>query len=163
MARCIHYAQQRFYAGNNGLLGIFGYSSAFYGVLVLRFLFDQVASKGRGSQSEAWTHLHNRVALFAQDDFKLTPDLTLNLGLRWAYTQPVVEKDNRQSNFDLRTGAQILPGRQQPRGPRALPVLQEGIRAEPRVCVAAGDQWVVRGATASRSTWKAPAPTCGCR
>ena len=29
--------------------------------------------------------------------------------MRWAYTQPIVEKDNRQSNFDLRTGAQIFP------------------------------------------------------
>ena len=32
----------------------------------------------------------------------------MNLGLRWAYTQPVVEQDNRQSNFDLATGRQIL-------------------------------------------------------
>jgi len=26
------------------------------------------------------------MALFVQDDFKLTPELTLNLGMRWAYT-----------------------------------------------------------------------------
>ncbi|CAN5886539.1 hypothetical protein BH24ACI4_BH24ACI4_27550 [soil metagenome] len=50
------------------------------------FLLDQVATKGRGSLSEPWTHLHNRMALFVQDDFKLTPELTLNLGMRWAYT-----------------------------------------------------------------------------
>ena len=35
-------------------------------------------------------------------------NLTLNLGLRWAYTSPLVEKDNRQSNFDLVTGRQIF-------------------------------------------------------
>ena len=28
--------------------------------------------------------------------------------MRWAYTQPVVEKDNRQGNFDLTTGQEIL-------------------------------------------------------
>ncbi len=28
--------------------------------------------------------------------------------MRWAYTQPVVEQDNRQANFDLTTGEQIL-------------------------------------------------------
>ena len=28
--------------------------------------------------------------------------------MRWAYTQPVVEKDNRQGNFSLVTGQEIL-------------------------------------------------------
>ena len=28
--------------------------------------------------------------------------------MRWAYTSPLVEKDNRQSNFDLVTGRQIF-------------------------------------------------------
>jgi hypothetical protein len=27
--------------------------------------------------------------------------LTLNLGLRWGYTSPLVETDDRQANFDL--------------------------------------------------------------
>ena len=41
-------------------------------------------------------------------------NLTLNLGLRWAYTSPLVEKDNRQANFDVNppygggTGLEIL-------------------------------------------------------
>ena len=33
----LHYVQQRFYAGNNGLLGLFGYGGAFTGFAVLRF------------------------------------------------------------------------------------------------------------------------------
>ncbi len=42
--------------------------------------------------------------LYAQDDYRITPKLTLNLGLRWdVFTRPV-EKYNRQSNFDLATG-----------------------------------------------------------
>ena len=104
----LHYSQQRFYAGNNGLLGLFTYGGAFTGAPFSDFLLDQVATKGRGSSTDPWTHLHNRVALYVQDDFKVVPALTLNLGMRWAYTQPVVEKDDRQSNFDLRTGQQIL-------------------------------------------------------
>ena len=104
----LHYAQRRFYAGNNGLLGIFSYGGAFTGFPFSDFLLDQVATKGRGSQSDPWTHLHNRVALFVQDDFKVTQSLTLNLGMRWAYTQPVVEADNRQANFSLTTGQEII-------------------------------------------------------
>ena len=74
------------------------------------FLLDQVASKGRGGgdPNDPWTHLQNRISLFAQDDLKLTRDVTLNLGMRWAYTSPLVEKDNRQSNFNLVTGEQIF-------------------------------------------------------
>jgi hypothetical protein len=103
----LHYVQQRYYAGNNGALGLFGYGGTFTGFAFSDFLLDQVTNKGRGSVSPPWTHLHNRIALFVQDDFKVVPALTLNLGMRWAYTQPVVEKDNRQSNFDLRTGRAI--------------------------------------------------------
>ena len=104
----LHYSQRRFYAGDNGLLGHFAYGGAFSGVPFGDFLLDQVRDKGRGSNSDPWTQLHDRIGLFVQDDFKVTPALTLNLGMRWAYTQPLVEKDNRQSNFDLRTGQQIV-------------------------------------------------------
>ena len=141
----LHYIQQRFYAGNNGLLGIFQYGGGFTGAPFSDFLLDQVRDKGRGSDSEPWTHLHNRVALFVQDDFKLTPALTLNLGMRWAYTQPVVEKDNRQSNFDLTTGRQIFAED----GDRESRALYKGYTKgfEPRLGFAwrPGDRWVVRG------------------
>ncbi len=142
----LHYDQQRFYAGNNGLLGIFGYTAAFSGFAFSDFLLDQVGTKGRGSLAEPWTHQHNRIALFAQDDFKVRPDLTLNLGMRWAYTQPVVEKDNRQSNFDLRTGQQTL-AQDGSRESRALyTAYKKGF--EPRLGFSwrPGEGWVVRGA-----------------
>ena len=141
----MHYVQERFYAGNNGLLGFFNYSGAFTGNPFADFLLDQLGSKGRGSSSEAWTHLHNRVALFVQDDFKLTPDLTLNLGLRWAYTQPLVEKDNRQSNFSLQTGQQILP-QDGDRESRALYTsYKKGFEPRLGFAYSPGEKWVFRG------------------
>ena len=141
----LHYSQRRFYAGNNGLLGVFTYGGAFTGTPFSDFLFDQVATKGRGSAAPPWTHLHNRSALYVQDDFKVNSAVTLNLGMRWAYTQPVVEKDNRQGNFDLTTGQEIL-AKDGDRESRALyHSFTKGF--EPRLGFAwhPGDEWVVRG------------------
>jgi hypothetical protein len=142
----LHYVQRRFYAGNNGLLGLFGYGGAFTAFPFSDFLLDQVASKGRGSQSDPWTHLHNRVALYVQDDFKVTQALTLNLGMRWAYTQPVVEKDNRQSNFDLTTGQQILPDDSSREGRALYSAYKKGFEPRLGFAMRATDRWVLRGA-----------------
>ncbi|MGH9769741.1 MAG: TonB-dependent receptor domain-containing protein, partial [Blastocatellia bacterium] len=45
---------------------------------------------------------------FIQDDYKITPKLTLNLGLRYEFATPPVEKENRFANFDPVTGKDIF-------------------------------------------------------
>jgi Carboxypeptidase regulatory-like domain/TonB dependent receptor-like, beta-barrel len=40
-------------------------------------------------------------AAYAQDDFKVTPKLTLQLGVRFEYQPPALEQYDRTSNFDL--------------------------------------------------------------
>ena len=140
------FQNQRFaYSGNEGILGHFNYSGAFTGFGFSDFLLDQVSQKGRGGLVEPFTHLGHRVGIYGQDDFHVLPNLTLNLGLTWEYTSPWVEKDDRQSNIDLRTGQLMLAG--QNGNSRALYDPYYG-GWEPRLGFAwtPSDDWVVRGA-----------------
>jgi len=139
------YQQQGFsYSGNEGILGHFDYTGAFTGFGFADFLLDDVALKGKGGAVSPFTHIQNRVSVYAQDDFRVRDNLTLNLGLSWEYTSPLVEKDDRQSNIDLTTGQLLLAG--QNGNSRALYDAYYG-GFEPRLGVAwtPSDKWVVRG------------------
>ncbi len=47
---------------------------------------------------------------FVEDEWRVTPNLTLSLGLAWALTTPVTESGNRQANLDPASGKMLVAG-----------------------------------------------------
>ncbi len=57
-------------------------------------------SSGLLLDGETNRHFRSKqVGLYAQDDFKLTPNLTVNLGVRWDWDGPLYEKNGLMTNF----------------------------------------------------------------
>ncbi|MGB6133498.1 MAG: TonB-dependent receptor [Acidobacteriaceae bacterium] len=82
---------------------------------VADFLLDDMNSSSLNTVTPT-TNLHWYEAAYAQDDWRLTPRLTLNLGLRWEYTQPMEALNNMQANFignyvnnNQGTGTYLIP------------------------------------------------------
>jgi hypothetical protein len=143
--RLLHQDQKGQYPGNYGTLGGFAYTGAFTGNAFADFLLDDASAKARGDASAAtFTQLQNRIGLFAQDDWKANRNLTVNLGLAWEFTSPLVEKNDHQANYSLTTGKELFPN--QDGQNRALYNAFYG-GFEPRVGFAwtPSLKWVVRG------------------
>ncbi|MBI4873808.1 MAG: TonB-dependent receptor [Acidobacteria bacterium] len=91
---------------------------------------------------------------YAQDDWKIAPHLTLNLGLRWESDGPVMDRNNRTNSFDR---YQINPVSRTPGvvkftalgGWAAEPYFTDWNNFGPRLGFswkpAGSDRWVVRG------------------
>jgi Carboxypeptidase regulatory-like domain len=106
--------QDYIYPGNNGALGYFSFATQ-TGSGVADFWLGNV-SGGAGSQRDTGSQLStpaklrgNVFAAFVQDDWRVTPTLTVNLGLRFEDHAPLYEDNNKIVNFGLFTGTIYTP------------------------------------------------------
>lgn len=80
--------------------GAFVYTGQFTGNAFADFLLgyptSAVAGIGRGDENGRTTWLH----LFAQDDWRVRSNLTLNIGLRYEYNQHMRDENNRLASVD---------------------------------------------------------------
>ena len=73
-------------------------ASATAGYAFASFLVGAVG--GSVSPPAAVAQQNNYYAAYVQDDFKVTPTLTVNLGLRYEYETPRTDRFNQLTNFD---------------------------------------------------------------
>jgi Carboxypeptidase regulatory-like domain/TonB dependent receptor len=111
--------QNYIYPGNNGALGFVNIGTATGSGLADFWLGNAVGGfRDTGGAATLDQLRGNILGFFGQDDWRITPTLTLNLGLRFEDHTPLYEVNNRVVNFNLQTGALELPG--QNGNPRAL-------------------------------------------
>jgi hypothetical protein len=110
-----------FYAGNNGQLGLMDFDGRFTassnnashtGDGAADFFLGLPFQYGRGvSTGKTWQQSSNVIGIYAQDTWRITDRLTLNLGLRYDAHTPWVESNNQQANYNFATGNIDLAGK----------------------------------------------------
>jgi hypothetical protein len=133
---------------NDGAAGQIGFTGTYTGYSEADFFLGLPAYMGYGLGFAGTVGQRNSAyGVFFQDDWRITPRLTVNVGIRWQLFTPIYEVHDRMTNFGMYSGQIMLAG--QNGNSRALYNQYNGIaNFLPRLGVAYSidDKTVVRAA-----------------
>jgi hypothetical protein len=75
-----------------------------YNLADFYFGLPSTIAQGSNLTTNLRQHVHS---LYFQDDWRVTPKLTINAGLRWEFATPIWDRDNYWSNFDPTTNTLV--------------------------------------------------------
>jgi hypothetical protein len=126
-AQIVRYQQNSYYPGNAGALGSFDYSGQYTenssasncgvggnsscpGYGFADFVMDQSTGAQIGGVAGPVGQRQYRNAYYAQDDWRVRSNLTVNLGLRYAHDEPLFEVNNKEDSVNLSNPSLGLAG-----------------------------------------------------
>ena len=77
-----------YYSGNNGTLGFFNFTGVLHRLTDADLWLGDAQQNGRGIVGGTWGQRSNVFGVYGQDDWRVTSNLTLNLGLRFQAHTP---------------------------------------------------------------------------
>src|SRR6202167_4632892 len=89
--------------------GDFFYTGQFTNDPLADFLIGYTQSLFRDTQTGAYGMRWWEFGTYLMDDYRVSPKLTLNLGVRYDVYTPMVEDHDRLANFDFQTGLFVAP------------------------------------------------------
>jgi hypothetical protein len=111
------YRDNFLYPGNEGLAGFFNFNGQYTanptdggpGAGLADFMLGDPNNVGIGAGAGN-RHIQNSLySVYAQDDWRIRRNVTLNLGLRWEVDTPRAAADGNEVNYSLYTGELITP------------------------------------------------------
>ena len=89
--------------GGNSSHGLFTFNGSYTGASLADFLLGDASGGTLSTQLVGEMRFENYM-FYAQDDWKVTPKLTVNIGLRYEFTTPWYEKHNHMDTLVLNPG-----------------------------------------------------------